>query len=297
MELSERVRVVGRVVRRDAKARETAGRRLLAAAALTLFLVGLLSAMGLSLLVLPVLVAAVLAGIAGAATALLEGSGAFVPPGSPREPRIARLGSGGHVVARVGNGVRGEIGIRVPRFAGTIRRAFGRADAACERAAKGIRQLVAGRLTRLRAGAAARPARPEPNARLRQASRLNAQGSQLRREGRYALAAERHRAALTLLRALGDRRGEALTLNNLALALEHAGDNRTAVGLFEESARILGELRDDESEGQVIANLGLAQRRWGHPEEAASLLQDALEKLSPDSRAYRAVEAELARAS
>jgi tetratricopeptide (TPR) repeat protein len=137
-----------------------------------------------------------------------------------------------------------------------------------------------------------------PRARLeREALSLNASGVQLRRHGSYSEAAVQHRAALEILRTLGDERSVALTLNNLALALSHDGDDTTAVALFQQAATILGERGDNEDEGQVMANLGLTHRRHGRREEANNVLELALEKLAPASSAYHQVEAELRRAS
>ena len=97
---------------------------------------------------------------------------------------------------------------------------------------------------------------------------------------------------------LGDRRVEALTLNNLALALVHTrGGVPAAVEHFEQALVLLGELGDEEHEGQVIANLAFVRRRQGRDEDADSLLSAALDKLPPDSSAYRQVEDQLQRAS
>jgi hypothetical protein len=125
--------------------------------------------------------------------------------------------------------------------------------------------------------------------------RANAAGTQLRRDGAYAEAAEQHRVALAIFRELGDRRSEALTLNNLALALDRAGDPG-ALDLFEESAAILSDLGERQQEGEVIANLALAFRRRGSEERSAEVLEIALGKLNPESQAYRKVEG-LCRAS
>jgi len=122
-----------------------------------------------------------------------------------------------------------------------------------------------------------------------EAVRANALGVQSRREGDFATAVDHHCLALVLFRDLGDRRAEALTLNNLALALEHAGDAR-ALELFEEAATMLGELGDEQNEGQVIANLALAFRRRGQERESAEALETALAKLEPESNAYRKAE-------
>lgn len=132
----------------------------------------------------------------------------------------------------------------------------------------------------------------------RQALRLNELGAELRREGKYEAAAEQHRAALAIVRALGDRQAEALTLNNLALALVHSdGGVAVAVQQFEQAQGILRELGDEEHEGQVIANLAVVRRRQGRDDDAESLLHRALDKLPPESSAYRQVEEQLRRAS
>lgn len=129
------------------------------------------------------------------------------------------------------------------------------------------------------------------------ALRLNAAGTQYRRDGLYDHAVECHRRALGILRVLDDRQAVALTQSNLALALSHAGDDGWAIGLFEEAAAILRELGDEEHEAQIIANLGVAHRRHGRREEGDNVLELALSKLTPTSRAYQAIEAELRRAS
>jgi tetratricopeptide (TPR) repeat protein len=130
-----------------------------------------------------------------------------------------------------------------------------------------------------------------------QALRLNERGAELRRVGRHEEAAEHHRAALAIVRDLGDRQAEALTLNNLALALMNGGDLAAAVQRFEEALAVLRELGDEEYEGRVIANLGVVHVRQGHNEEAVGLLHEALDKLPPESSAYRQVEEQLRRAS
>ncbi|TMK69829.1 MAG: hypothetical protein E6G50_10935 [Actinobacteria bacterium] len=110
-----------------------------------------------------------------------------------------------------------------------------------------------------------------------------------RRVRSSALADRRGQAVRANGLEIGDRRAEALTLNNLALALERGGDAR-ALALFEESATILGELGDEQNEGQVIANLALAFRRRGQEQESVEALETALAKLEPESNAYRKAE-------
>ena len=152
---------------------------------------------------------------------------------------------------------------------------------------------------RARALLEVRPREPEPEPvdPRGKALHLNEHGAQLRRQGDYEQAAEQHRAALAIARELEDRSMEALTLNNLALAVVHTGGVSTAVQHFEEALVILRELGDEEHEGQVIANLGFIRHRQGRDEDAASLLSEALDKLPPESPAYRHVEKQLRRAS
>jgi tetratricopeptide (TPR) repeat protein len=131
----------------------------------------------------------------------------------------------------------------------------------------------------------------------RQAAQLNARGIDLRRSGDPEGAIAAHTDALELVRKVGDRSCEAMTLNNLALAFGHAGDDQGALDRFEEAAAILRELRDDHHEGQVVANLGFLHGRRGRREQALSCLETALHKLQPGSHAYRRVEEQLGRAS
>lgn len=130
----------------------------------------------------------------------------------------------------------------------------------------------------------------------RRAAGLNERGRRLRREGDPSQAAAQHRAALAIVKDLGDRRSEALTRNQLGLALARCGAGDAAVGQLEHALHILRALGDEEHEARVIANLGFVQRRRGHSEEAVVLLHEALDKLPPESPAYRRVEAVLARA-
>ena len=129
----------------------------------------------------------------------------------------------------------------------------------------------------------------------REALRLNAAGTRERRNGAHSQAAELHGRALEILQAVDDRRALALTQNNLALALSHVGDDGKAIALFEQAASTLRELGEVEHEGQVMANLGLAHRRHGRHEQSETMLELALTKLRPASRAYEAVDAELSR--
>jgi len=88
-----------------------------------------------------------------------------------------------------------------------------------------------------------------------------------------------------------------MTLNNLALALAHAGDEHAAIDHFDASVALLRELNDEHHEGQVLANLGFLHGRSGRQEQAVYCLEAALDRLEPDSGAFRHVQEQLRRAS
>lgn len=265
MSLADRIDALWHVLRADSRRGERARRRAAATAAMGTFLLVLLALVGLLQMIL-VALAVVACGALLVAAALLA-----------RRYR-------GRLVDRAALE-------RAARSLGAWSTA-GRRELAVGIARAGRRTRVAAEKVRQRGEGW--PTRAAVDRR-REALRLNGAGTQLRRDGAYLEAAEQHRLALALFQGLGDRRSEALTLNTLALALDRAGDP-AALDLFEEAATILGELGEQEQEGQVIANLALAFRRRGREDRSDEALEAALGKLDPASQAYRRVE-ELRRAS
>ena len=143
-----------------------------------------------------------------------------------------------------------------------------------------------------------RIAKPRDHHRLqKEALRLNTAGSDARRNGDPQRAGELHMQALEVVRELGDRVAEALTLNNLALALGAAGDTDGAIARFVEAHTVACNLDESKYEGLIAANLATAYRRRGYERQALEFLHVALEKLPPSSGAYRQVEEELRHAS
>jgi len=94
-----------------------------------------------------------------------------------------------------------------------------------------------------------------------------------------------HQIALTSVRELGDRRGEAWVLNNLGMVLgqQHQDD---AVGYFEEALAILREVGDKRDQGQAANNLAFCYLILGRHEEAVEALLDALKLQRELGRRY-----------
>jgi tetratricopeptide (TPR) repeat protein len=288
--------VVWSTLRSDSDEGRILRRRVLATAALCVFFLTLMIAVGLvavalTLVVVAAVVALLLAvgvalrrhpeHLASARTAAVRAAGGAKTQASGAAAFVRRPETR-YAVARVAKDARAQasrVAASIPRdeTRQTITRLTESAKAHASRAATNLR-----------------PADPEPDPH-REATRLNAAGTQLRREGAYAEAADQHRRALAILQEVGDDHAAALTLNNLALVLDRTGDD-AALDMFEEAATTLGSLGDEQGEGQVIANLAVALRRRGNSDRSAEVLELALQKLDEDSPEYRKVE-ELRRAS
>lgn len=259
--------------------------RILALAGMFVLLAGLLTALGLVLVVVAVLGLGALAAFAfGAFWALRR-----------FDPRPALRATAGSVAAG-SRAARSRM--PRPRVREQTRRAGARARTTAASAPRRTEAAAArafrGSITGMYRLGLLKLHSVDPSERARE---LNELGAQLRREGEPEQAAQQHLAALKIVRDIGDQQAEAMTLNNLGLALAHSGAEDAAVEHLEEAVGVLRELGDEEHEGQVIANLGIVYRRQGQSEEAATLFQEALEKLPPASPAYQQVERELSRAS
>ena len=201
-------------------------------------------------------------------------------------------------------GVAFVVGRSLRRRGGTLRHAAGAVQSAAGsvQSAAGSVQSAAGTAARrpvdgLRTRKTERKTEKRQRDRGKEAGRLNARGVELRRKGDATAAVEAHRAALEIAHSAGDPSTEAMTLNNLALALAHTGDERAAIDHFDASVTLLREINDEHHEGQVLANLGFLHGRNGRQEQAVYCLEAALDRLEPDSRAFRHVQEQLRRAS
>jgi hypothetical protein len=296
---TERIKAFWGAVRESSTAGARLRRRIAAMAAMALLMGGLLVAIGFGAFVLALLAALVIV------IAVVAFVAVWPEVRSHLGVWVRRLREGGRTIAVTllplwrQTLLHGEGGIRrASRSSVVTAKSVGsRASALAQSAAaSGSRAAHALMQTALSTTARIASRVPQTDPRVK-ALRLNAAGTQYRRDGLYDHAVECHRRALEILRALDDRQAVALTQSNMALALSHAGDDGWAIGLFEEAATILRELGDEEHEAQIIANLGLAHRRYGRKEEGDDVLQLALSKLTPASSAYQAIEAELRRAS
>ena len=271
MQLGERAIAFRTAVRHRWRADARLARRVAGMAGLAVFAGGFLVAIGYGRIVLSVLVAAVIVFVIVAFAA--------APP---------KLHIAAPVRTATGNAAA------MPRAARSLSVRTGRSVRALARSALALFARTGKSLRVAAMQAASRTRRSDLR---RHALQLNAAGAQYRRDGRYDDAVDCHRRALDMFAALDDRKAVALTQSNLALALSHAGDDKWAIGLFEEAAATLHELGDEQHEAQIIANLGLAHRRHGRREEGDNVLELALSKLPRASSEYRAIEAELRRAS
>ncbi len=304
MPSADRIDTLWSLVRASSDEGRRTRRRLGAGAALTMLMSGLLTAIGLEIVVVAFAVV-VLVVVTGAA------AGRAVPA---YWPRMRQRGGGVAAaalrrfeisVAETRTGLRHIRRLASAVLAWMRLRGLGLAKACADRASLVRRHLATSAeamITRMRERVArlqdqGLSHRTQPIDLHRKALRLNASGTRQRRNGAHVEAVELHRRALEILHGLGDRRAVALTQNNLALALSHIGDDRTAIAFFEEAAATLRDLGEEEHEGRIIANLGLAHRRHGRYDQSEHVLQLALTKLTPASRAYEAVAAEVRRAS
>jgi tetratricopeptide (TPR) repeat protein len=95
-------------------------------------------------------------------------------------------------------------------------------------------------------------------------------------QGDYTRAAALHEEALALLRALGDTRGIAASLDNLGLVAQAQGDYTRAATLHEEALALLRALGDTRDIAASLANLGAVAGRQGDHGRAADLLEQSL---------------------
>src|SRR5262245_5711607 len=89
-------------------------------------------------------------------------------------------------------------------------------------------------------------------------------------------ALETYNEALPLSRALGDRRGEALILNNIGLAYDLLGEKQKALEKFNEALPLRRAVGDRRGEAYTLNNIGLVYGSLGEAQKALEKFNEAL---------------------
>ncbi len=92
---------------------------------------------------------------------------------------------------------------------------------------------------------------------------------------REALAA--YEEALRLYRAVGDRAGEAATLNNIGLVYDGLGERARALEFYQQALPIRREVGDRAGEAATRYNLAMIHRGWGELDRAVTELEQVVE--------------------
>jgi len=116
----------------------------------------------------------------------------------------------------------------------------------------------------------------EPSAAVR-AKALNGDGGLAFGQGDYARATALYAESLALRRELGDARGAAVALHNLANVAADQGETRRAAELSEESLAVFRQVGDARMIAITLANLGDLARHAGDVERAVALATEALD--------------------
>jgi len=114
---------------------------------------------------------------------------------------------------------------------------------------------------------------PDPALR---AQALNQTGMQLFHIGDYKAALGYLQQALAISQAIGDRKGEGTTLNNLSQIYKAQGDYETALGYLKQSLAIQQEIGDRAGEGATLNNLSQIYKAQGDYETAVGYLKQSL---------------------
>jgi tetratricopeptide (TPR) repeat protein len=113
-----------------------------------------------------------------------------------------------------------------------------------------------------------------------QASAFNAAGVMARTCGHYATAVRLHQAGLDLQRALGNRRGEAIALNNLCVVARDQYDHPAVEQHGRASLAIAREIGEKNLEGLGLMHLGTALRGQGRAADAEASFKQSFQIFS-----------------
>jgi len=90
------------------------------------------------------------------------------------------------------------------------------------------------------------------------------------------LAVKKYEEALSLWRAIGDRRSEAITLNNIGLVYYSLGDNQKALGFHTKALPLRRAVGDRNGEATTLNNIGLVHYSLGDNRKALDFFTRAL---------------------
>jgi len=89
-------------------------------------------------------------------------------------------------------------------------------------------------------------------------------------------AIEFHEQALTIVREIGDRRGEGNALGNLGSAYADLGDTHKAIEFYEQHLAIAREIGDRRGESISLGNMGLALLSLENHQKASDVLLQSI---------------------
>ena len=92
-------------------------------------------------------------------------------------------------------------------------------------------------------------------------------------------ALEHYLESLEILREIGDRAGEGVTLNNISQIYDSWGRYQEALDTLKQSLEIRREIGDRAGEGVTLNNISQIYKAWGRYEEALETLKQSLEIL------------------
>jgi len=113
--------------------------------------------------------------------------------------------------------------------------------------------------------------------RVGEATTLNNLGEVYRVTGQPKRALELYRDALSICREVKDRAGEATTLNNMALVHDTTGQPEQALELYQEALPIWRKVGDRAGEMTTLNNIGYIYFRRGEPERTVEMLRHVLQ--------------------
>jgi CHAT domain-containing protein/uncharacterized protein HemY len=109
-----------------------------------------------------------------------------------------------------------------------------------------------------------------------EATTLNNIGRVYSALGEKQKALDYYNEALPILRAVGDRGGEAVTLNNMGAVYDDLGEKQKALDFFNQALPILRAVGDRRGEATTLNNIGLVYSALGEKQKALDYYNQAL---------------------